>query len=80
MINQIRPTPNRHVGTKAKKIVYNQRKNWLSVKNQDIFADFGGVLEVRINHSHTNNPNFGFVIFADPKSVTDVLHVMVSKL
>jgi len=40
--------------------------------------DFGRVIEVRINHSHSNNPNFGFVIFEDPKSVDHVLSVMVS--
>ncbi|XP_076818520.1 ras GTPase-activating protein-binding protein 1-like [Clavelina lepadiformis] len=40
------------------------------------FTDFGNVLEVKINHSHTNNPSFGFVIFEDPKSVDHVLEVM----
>lgn len=43
------------------------------------FAEFGKVIEVRINHSHTSNPSFGFVIFEDPKSVEEVLHEMVTK-
>lgn len=43
-----------------------------------VFSDFGSVLEVRINQSNSNNPNFGFVIFEDPKSVQSVLEVMVS--
>lgn len=40
------------------------------------FSQFGKVIEVRINHSHTSNPSFGFVIFEDPKSVEEVLHEM----
>uniref|UniRef100_H2Z8K6 Ras GTPase-activating protein-binding protein 2 n=1 Tax=Ciona savignyi TaxID=51511 RepID=H2Z8K6_CIOSA len=40
------------------------------------FTDFGNVIEVRINHSHSNNPSFGFVIFENPSSVEKVLEIM----
>nr|CAB3247825.1 ras GTPase-activating protein-binding protein 2 [Phallusia mammillata] len=43
---------------------------------KDHFADFGKVIEVRINHSHSNNPSFGFVIFEECQAVDRVLEVM----
>lgn len=43
---------------------------------RDHFTEFGDIIDVRINHSHTSNPSFGFVIFEDPKSVEEVLRQM----
>lgn len=40
------------------------------------FADFGAIMEVRINHSHVNNPSFGFIIFEEAKAVEEVLRQM----
>ena len=45
--------------------------------NPDL-SDYGTVLEARINQSHSNTPNFGFVIFEDTKTVQHVLKVLVS--
>ncbi|XP_078481647.1 ras GTPase-activating protein-binding protein 2 [Ciona intestinalis] len=51
----------------------------IDIKEADLknhFAEFGNVLEVRINHSHSNNPSFGFVIFESPNAVEKVLEIM----
>lgn len=40
------------------------------------FSKFGEIVEVRINHSNTSNPSFGFIIFEDHKAVEEVLRVM----
>jgi len=44
------------------------------------FSDYGTVLEARINQSHSNTPNFGFVIFEDTKTVQHVLKVLPNQI
>merc|ERR1739838_792975 len=44
------------------------------------FSRFGTVLDVKINYSHSHNPNFGFVIFDSPKSVEEVLKVVPNQM
>nr|XP_039268040.1 ras GTPase-activating protein-binding protein 1-like [Styela clava] len=40
------------------------------------FSEYGEIVEIRINHSNTSNPSFGFIIFEDHKAVEEVLRLM----